>query len=70
MVDLEPLADPSDRWLVRGLIESHVRHTRSELGQRILDNWQLTASSFVKVMPTDYRRALARRRAQERPRAG
>ena len=70
MVDLEPLADASDRWLVHGLIDNHVRHTDSTLGRRILDNWQLMSSAFVKVMPTEYRRALARQRAAERRQAG
>ena len=62
MVELEPLGD-SEAWLVRGMIEDHVRHTGSALGARILDTWEQVADYFVAVVPTDYKRVLAQRRA-------
>jgi glutamate synthase (NADPH/NADH) large chain len=62
MVDLEPLVDSSDVWLVRQLIQDHIRFTRSELGLRIHDNWNLVHRHFVKVMPTEYKRVLEERR--------
>ena len=64
MVELESLVDESEIWLVYGLIENHLRHTRSPLAQRIIDNWEHLVGSFVKVMPTDYRKVLQARRAQ------
>ncbi|MGV3620619.1 MAG: glutamate synthase-related protein, partial [Archangium sp.] len=64
MVELESLVDESEIWLVYGLIESHVKWTRSPLAQRVLDNWEHLVPSFVKVMPTDYRKVLQARRAQ------
>jgi glutamate synthase (NADPH/NADH) large chain len=70
MVELESLVDESDLWLVYGMIEDHVRYTSSQLGRRILDNWELLVSKFVKVMPTDYKRVLQARRAASRPRPG
>ncbi len=63
MVELEPLVDQSDIWLVYGMLEDHVRHTSSTHGRRILDNWELMIPHFVKVMPVEYRRALERRRS-------
>ena len=63
MVELESLVDESEIWLVYGLIESHLKLTESPLARRILDNWEHLVSSFVKVMPTDYRRVLQARRA-------
>ncbi len=63
MVELESLVDESEIWLVYSMIEDHVRHTNSPLGKRILGNWQHLVSSFVKVMPTDYKRVLQSRRA-------
>ena len=70
MVELEPLHDESDVWLVYEMLQDHTRLTGSPLGRRILDNWELMASRFVKVMPIEYRRALAERRATtRRPRA-
>jgi glutamate synthase (NADPH/NADH) large chain len=62
MVELEPLADDSDLWLVRGLVEDHVRFTGSPRGKKLLDNWDHVAARFVKVMPIEYRRVLEQRR--------
>ena len=59
LVDLEPLDRPDDLELVRELITRHVRHTGSELGARLLLDWNVTAGLFVKVMPRDYKRVLA-----------
>jgi glutamate synthase (NADPH/NADH) large chain len=66
MVELEPLVDDSDLWLVYGLIEDHVRFTRSPRGKKILDNWDNLISRFVKVMPIEYKRIVSQRR--QRPR--
>ncbi len=68
MVELESLGDESEIWLVYGLVESHLRLTKSPLAQRVIDNWEHLVASFVKVMPTDYRKVLqARRAARLRP---
>jgi glutamate synthase (NADPH) large chain len=69
MIELESLVDESDIWLVYGLIENHVRYTQSQLARKILDNWEHWVASFIKVMPTDYKRVLQARRASLRPRA-
>ncbi|PIE18787.1 MAG: glutamate synthase large subunit [Proteobacteria bacterium] len=69
MVDLEPMVEESDLWLVYAMIEDHVRHTGSRLGRRLLDNWEMMVSRFVKVMPIEYRRVLLQKRAATRPTA-
>jgi glutamate synthase (NADPH/NADH) large chain len=58
MVELEPL-DGQDRDYLRGIIARHVEFTGSSRGREILDRWESEQSRFVKVMPTDYKRALA-----------
>jgi glutamate synthase (NADPH/NADH) large chain len=63
LVELEAVVDESDLWLLYGLVETHVRLTRSALGRRVLDNWEHLVARFVKVMPTDYKRVLQTRRA-------
>ena len=68
MCELEPLAEESDLWLVHGLIEDHVRFTGSPRGKKILDNWDHLIQRFVKVMPTEYKRVIERRRSTTRPR--
>jgi glutamate synthase (NADPH/NADH) large chain len=41
------------------LVERHLLHTGSARGKLLLENWSQTLAHFVKVMPTDYARALA-----------
>jgi glutamate synthase (ferredoxin) len=59
MVDLEEVLDPADEAELLELIEAHARLTGSQRASRILDTWELQLRRFVKVMPRDYRRALA-----------
>ena len=60
MVELAPL-DADDDALVRALVEEHVRRTESAKGRRALAAWEATAPLLVKVLPLDYKRALAAR---------
>ncbi len=58
LVDLEPL-DEGDAAIVRALVEEHLERTGSPVAGRVLGSWEETAPWFVKVMPRDYRAALA-----------
>jgi glutamate synthase (NADPH/NADH) large chain len=58
MVDLERLKYPEEIAVVKGLIEEHFEHTSSAVAQRLLQDWDNAVQTFVKVMPTDYRRVL------------
>jgi len=53
-----------DTLRLRKLIENHVQFTESKRAQKILDNWELYISKFVKVMPVDYKRALKEMQAR------
>jgi glutamate synthase (ferredoxin) len=57
MVELESL-DPDDVQFVRSLIARHVQFTGSELGARVLEDFDALQSVFVKVMPRDFKRVL------------
>ncbi len=70
MVDLEPLEEPEDIDLVRGLLERHLEYTESEVARRLLSNWPSITREFVKVMPRDYRRVLEEQRREEVESAG
>ncbi|MGI3899114.1 MAG: glutamate synthase large subunit [Janthinobacterium lividum] len=48
-----------DAERLRQLIANHARLTGSTKAQRILDDWEATLPKFRKVMPVEYRRALA-----------
>lgn len=60
MVGLEAVAPGSaEEADVKGWIEEHVRRTGSARGQKLLDEWSpALLASFVKVMPTDYKRVV------------
>ncbi|MBL8443383.1 MAG: glutamate synthase subunit alpha, partial [Zoogloeaceae bacterium] len=48
-----------DELILKGLIERHARFTGSIRAREILDDWSTWRGKFVKVMPIEYRRALA-----------
>ena len=47
------------------LIRRHLRWTGSLQAKMILDRWRAMSGRFVKVMPIDYRKALARLRERK-----
>ena len=47
-----------DLDLVKKLIENHFTYTSSKVAEKILNNWNKQSSSFVKIMPTEYKHAL------------
>ena len=59
MVDLDPLSS-EDKEELKQLIENHKNYTNSSLAESILDNWDVEYQNFVKVFPTDYKKALER----------
>ena len=68
MVELERVCTPADEQELLSLVEKHYRYTNSPVAKRIIDNWPDLRTRFVKVMPTDYKRALQQsdREAQQR----
>jgi glutamate synthase (NADPH) large chain len=82
MVELDGLSEvPSatshkgmaDTMLLKSLIDNHAKLTGSERAKTILANWAVWAPKFVKVMPTEYKRALAelaaKKATQQKPNA-
>ena len=60
--DLVELEEPTAADLdeVRVLVEEHGRRTGSAVAERLLARWGEQPPAFVKVMPRDYKQALAR----------
>jgi glutamate synthase domain-containing protein 2/glutamate synthase domain-containing protein 1/glutamate synthase domain-containing protein 3 len=58
LVEFEEIEETEVQEL-RRLIAEHAARTDSPVAQRVLDEWEATLPQFVKVMPTDYKRALA-----------
>ncbi|WP_270174978.1 glutamate synthase-related protein [Diaphorobacter sp. ED-3] len=51
--------DQTDEAQLKKLLEDHSRWTGSKRAREILDNWAASRSKFVKVFPTEYKRALS-----------
>lgn len=63
MVELEKVVAAEDMHTLKTLIESHVKYTGSRKAKMILGSWTSMVAKFVKVMPVDYKRVLAERKA-------
>ncbi|MCB4807061.1 glutamate synthase large subunit [Tamlana sp. 62-3] len=50
---------------LKALIEKHVLYTDSNRGKEILENWSTALANFVKIMPTEYKKALKRLETEE-----
>lgn len=58
MVGLEHLEDQAEIAEVRAMIGNHVQYTNSDLGRRVLEDWNNVAKKIVKVIPKDYKRMM------------
>ena len=59
MVELEQLSNEEVQELFV-LIKEHYHATDSNRAMSLLEHWEKEAKNFVKVMPTDYKKALER----------
>jgi glutamate synthase (NADPH/NADH) large chain len=65
MVELDRVEEEEDLELVHGLLRRHLESTGSTVAEGILSGWPQLAKSFVKVMPSDYKRVLGELRKAE-----
>jgi glutamate synthase domain-containing protein 3 len=65
MVDLENVKEPEDIATLRRMIQDHLDYTGSANAQRVLDDWDVMLSKFVKVMPRAYKAVVADRKKRE-----
>jgi glutamate synthase (NADPH/NADH) large chain len=64
-VDICHSLSQNDEKILHSLVVRHVHYTNSARGKEILDNWDASLEKFVKVIPVDYKRALAEREAEK-----
>jgi len=57
LVELET-PDKEDYTFIKRMIERQVEYTESGIAKYILSDWETLAAHFVKVIPTDYKKAL------------
>ena len=54
-----------DEERLKNLITRHLKLTKSDVAKMILDEWNGYRPRFLKVMPTEYRRALEEIKAEK-----
>jgi len=59
MVELETLGEESEIEEIRQMIAAHRERTGSTVAAGVLDEWTQAVPRFLKVMPVDYKEALA-----------
>ena len=59
MVELEK-PSAADFEVVHGLVRRHFDYTQSSVAWRLLSGWNRHSADFVKVIPTEYRKVLAK----------
>jgi glutamate synthase (NADPH/NADH) large chain len=60
MVAIEALT-VEDENILKMYVEQHLQYTDSDTAKAVLDNWATALPQFVKVMPQDFKKALASR---------
>ena len=57
MIEFEESSEENKKEL-KELIEKHFLYTGSEPAKQLLENWEESSGKFIKVMPTEYKKAL------------
>jgi glutamate synthase (NADPH/NADH) large chain len=60
----------TDEVILKGLIERHFKHTGSTRARALLDEWSTARTRFVKVFPSEYKRALLEMHEEKAIKAG
>ena len=60
MVDVEYLIYDEDMAEVYNMVQKHFDHTGSKRAEHILQNWSTEKDNFWKIIPDEYRKALAK----------
>jgi glutamate synthase (NADPH/NADH) large chain len=60
----------TDEAILKGLIERHFKHTGSTRARALLDEWSTARTRFVKVFPSEYKRALLEMHEEKAIKAG
>ena len=59
MVDIEYMIYDEDIDEVKSLLTKHLKYTQSKRADNILENWSKQKDNFWKVIPREYKKALA-----------
>ncbi|XVF10044.1 hypothetical protein REPUB_Repub07fG0149900 [Reevesia pubescens] len=65
LVDLDRVEEEEDILTLKMMIQQHQRHTNSQLAREVLADFDNLLPRFIKVIPRDYKRVLAKMRDVE-----
>ncbi|WPY99069.1 glutamate synthase large subunit [Christiangramia sp. OXR-203] len=57
MIEFEELSEENIAE-IEDLIVKHYQYTESDVAREILNNWESSSAGFIKIMPTEYKKAL------------
>jgi glutamate synthase (NADPH/NADH) large chain len=60
MVDIDPLNE-DDFATIKASLTDHVEITSSNIGFKLLEDWEVSKERFIKVIPRDYKEVLRKR---------
>jgi glutamate synthase (NADPH/NADH) large chain/glutamate synthase (ferredoxin) len=63
MVELEKVMAADDKLILWEMVTAHFTYTGSRKAKLVLDAWEVFLPKFLKIMPIDYKRVLAERKA-------
>jgi glutamate synthase (ferredoxin) len=63
-IEFEEISE-DDAADLKATIAKHVLYTNSTLGESLLADWEASLNNFVKIMPTEYKKALLRLETEE-----
>ncbi|MCC8035993.1 MAG: glutamate synthase large subunit [Rikenellaceae bacterium] len=61
-VEIELLEESGDEKRLHGIVSSHYYHTGSPLAKRMLDDWDIYSTQFLRIIPIEYKAILDIRR--------
>ncbi len=65
LVELDPL-DEEDALLIKDQLQKHFNYTESSVAKFVLDDFENQLSNFVKIFPSEYKKALAAKREKSK----
>ncbi|HEU4996785.1 MAG TPA: glutamate synthase-related protein, partial [Gemmatimonadaceae bacterium] len=70
LVELAPVLETPDASVLRQIVDRHARLTNSARARHVLARWDDAVRQFVRVIPTEYRKAMERADASARDGSG
>ena len=66
-VTLYKLVEDEDLNFLKNILSDFYLKTKSEVAEKILNNWQISLSSFIKVFPNEYKKVLEEKKLKNAP---